>query len=261
MSTLDLPLTQPDKLKNKIYTTDETALLDWNLIPRHIAIIPDGNRRWAKKQQSFIEEGHRQGADVIMDIVKAGIELGVQVITIYLFSTENWSRPPEEVDALMWLLQSYLINQRETMLENGIRLETIGDLSRLSKQVIETIDESKQATRRCDKIDLVFAINYGGRDDIRRAIKKIIAEAEEEKIDPNSITESLISSYLDTAQFGDPDLLIRTSGEIRISNFLLWQISYSEMYVTDILWPDFSQKNFLDAIYNFQKRNRRLGGA
>lgn len=244
----------------KIFTEEEIALLDKNRIPNHIAIIPDGNRRWAKNKHSLTELGHREGADTIMDIVKAGKELGVKVITIYLFSTENWSRPQEEIACLMWLLQSYLIEQKQTMIDNQIRLQTIGDLSRIPPQVVETIQSTKNATADCDKIEMVFALNYGGRDDIRRGVQSLVNDVRNGLIQ-GEITEALISSYLDTAPWGDPDLLIRTSGELRLSNFLLWQISYAEIFVADVLWPDFDAQYLLKALINFQKRQRRLGGA
>lgn len=249
------------ELQERFFTSDQLAQLDRAHIPRHVAIIPDGNRRWARKQNSPTNVGHREGCNILIDIVKAAKELGVKVITFYLFSTENWTRPEDEVAALMWLLQSFLIEQRETMIKDGIRIHTIGELSRLPENVVETVKESIEATEGCSNIDMVMALNYGSRDEIRRAVNKIVEDCEKQRIKKSDITEELISTYLDTAPFGDPDLLIRTSGEMRISNYLLWQISYSEVYVTEILWPDFQPHHLLEALLNFQKRERRLGGA
>lgn len=244
-----------------IYTQEQIQKLDPRYVPSHIAIIPDGNRRWAKRKQTTTEEGHREGGEILMDIVKASKELGIQIITFYLFSTENWSRSNEEFHALMWLLQSYLNEQCDNMIQNGIRLQTIGNLTRFPEEIVQTIQKVKQATAHCNKIDMVFALNYGGRDDITRAFQKILGDPKNRELKPEEISESMISRYLDTAQWRDPDLLIRTSGEMRLSNFLLWQISYTEVYVADILWPDFTPGHLLEAIFNFQKRERRLGGA
>lgn len=243
------------------YSASDLAVLDKSRLPLHIAIIPDGNRRWAKRQQSTIKSGHREGADNLMDIIKAGKEIGLKMMTFYLFSTENWNRAKEEVDALMWLLPTYLIEQKQTMIDNGIRLRTIGDLSRLPKETLEVIDQTKEATSHCQSIDFVMALNYGGRDEMCRAFHTIINDMKAGKITQQDINEDLISDYLDTAEWSDPDLLIRTSGELRFSNFLLWQSSYSEVYIEEVLWPDFSPHHLLQAIVNFQKRDRRLGGA
>ena len=243
------------------FTQQQTAVLDKKLIPKHIAIIPDGNRRWAKQRRSLTEFGHREGANVIIDIVNAAKELGVQTITIYLFSTENWFRPYLEVKALMWLLEEFLNSQRQSMVNSGIRVSTIGHLPSLSKSALECIDKSIQATAHCDKINLVLALNYGSRNEICRAAQKIVRDIEQGKISAEAIDEKVFSSYLDTAQWGDPDLLIRTSGEMRLSNFLLWQASYTEIYVIDILWPDFRPVHLLEAVHNYQMRDRRLGGA
>lgn len=240
----------------RFYTEEETSCLEKDSIPKHVAIIPDGNRRWAKKQQSSIESGHREGADNLMDIVKAGKEIGLKTLTFYLFSTENWTRSKEEVDALMWLLPTYLQEQCQTMIDHDIRLGTIGDLTRLPADTLKVIDETKQATAHCQAIDMVLALNYGSRDELRRAFQRML----QDNVNSEEVTENLISQYLDTARWTDPDLLIRTSGEIRFSNFLLWQISYAEVHIEEVLWPDFSPHHLLNAIISFQKRNRRLGG-
>ncbi|MBA3958443.1 MAG: di-trans,poly-cis-decaprenylcistransferase [Parachlamydiaceae bacterium] len=242
-----------------IYTVDQLKSLDRGRIPAHIAIIPDGNRRWAKNNNLSVMRGHRQGADNLIEIVKAGKALGIKTITFYIFSTENWAREPIEVRALLWLLESYLVDQRATMIENGVRLHTIGDGSRFSTSVQRTIQETKNATAHCTDIDMVFGLNYGARDELRRAFQTIVEEKAQGKIN-GEITESMIASYLDTAKWPDPDLLIRTSGEQRISNFLLWQTSYAEFYSVELMWPDFQSKQLLEAILEFQRRERRLGG-
>lgn len=243
------------------FTPAEIGSLDSGKIPRHIAIIPDGNRRWAKKHESGIPEGHREGSHTVVTIAKAAKQLGIKVLTLYTFSTENWTRPQEEVDALMWLLKEFLVDQRQIMLDEGIRLQSIGDLSKLPPDVVAVLDETKAATANGDQVDLVLALNYGGRDDLARAIRRMMEDLEQKKLSKEAITETTVSQYLDTVQWPDPELLIRTSGEMRVSNFLLWQISYSEIYVTDVLWPDFSPQHLLEAVLNFQKRDRRLGGA
>jgi undecaprenyl diphosphate synthase len=245
----------------RIYTSHQTAALDKDLIPKHVAIIPDGNRRWAKQQRIPFDKGHRKGANVLIDTVKAAKELGIQALTFYLFSTENWTRSQEEITTLMILLVDFLKEQCETMKENGVKMQTIGDLTRLPKSALQVVMETKKATSHCDQFDLVLALNYGSRNEIQRALKKIIDDCKTQKINGEEITETLISQYLDTAKWVDPDLLIRTGGEMRISNFLLWQISYAEIYVTNVFWPDFKPIDLLDALLNFQGRERRLGGA
>ena len=245
-----------------IYTAEELAEINLAQVPKHIAFIPDGNRRWAQKSNQYTQKrsfGHRSGADTLIDTVKAAKELGVKVVTFYSFSTENWVRPEEEVEALMWLFHSYLICNRETMLEEGIRVGVIGDLSKIPNPAQETILETIEITKECHGIDMVLAINYGGRDEIRRAMKAIAEKVEEGTLSPYDITENLISKHMDTHPWGDPGLLIRTSGEMRISNFLIWQLSYAEFHVVDVLWPEFSSRHLLDAVAAFQKRERRLG--
>lgn len=245
----------------KLYTSEQLSLLDKSRIPRHVAFIPDGNRRWAKKIDADATTGQRQGADILMDIIKACKELGVKMVTIYIFSTENWNRDPLEVHAFLWLIESYLRDQQASMIENGIRLQSIGEYSRFPKSLCQTIEATKEATQHCQDIEMVFALNYGARDEMRRAVLKIADDISSQKIKKEEITESLISQYLDTRGWPDPDMLIRTSGEKRFSNFLLWQISYAEMYFVDTLWPDFTPKHLLEAVINFQKRERRHGGA
>ena len=229
-------------------------------IPRHVAIVMDGNRRWALKRGFASTYGHWKGADVIANIVRLAANLGVEVLTLYSFSTENWNRSQEETMQLMAIISSYLKSNLPFMLEESVRLETIGNTKQLPLELQELLRETKEKTSHGNKVTLVLALNYGGRDEITRAIVRIVQDVEEGKIKKETISESLVSSYLDTAAFGDPDLLIRTSGEQRISNFLLWQLSYTELYITQTLWPDFAPEDFLEAIVAFQKRSRRLGG-
>lgn len=244
------PFTEPDVLS-------EAEIRSFNdaIIPRHVAIIPDGNRRWAQERRSGSEIGHQRGADAVLDIIKAAKELGIQTVTIYTFSTENWNRPKQEIDALFFLMDSYLKSQCLRMIANGVRLHSIGDVTALPIPLQNTLAETKAATAHCSKINFVMALNYGGRNEITRAVQRLASS----QTPLHTITESMISNHLDTAPFGDPELLIRTSGEQRISNFLLWQISYTEIYTTDLYWPDFTPKNLCEAVQAFQKRQRRVG--
>jgi undecaprenyl diphosphate synthase len=233
--------------------------LDMEKIPKHIAIIMDGNRRWAKKQGLPAMVGHWHGAEALSKIVETAAIMGVKVITVFAFSTENWKRTQEEVDSIIKLFRMYLIGQKDRMVREGVRLGTIGDTRRFPGYIKETLDEVKKATAGGDKIDLVLAVNYGARDDIRRALFSIVEDCERGRLQKEDITEALIARYLDTAPWGDPELLIRTSGESRLSNFLLWEISYAEVYITDVLWPDFNDQELMRAVAAFQKRERRVG--
>lgn len=228
--------------------------------PKHIAIIPDGNRRWAKERGLSVAEGHRKGSDVVMDVVEAASELGVKAVTFYTFSTENWKRSTLEVEALMLLLEEYLERETERMLARGVRLKTIGDLTPFSLRLKRCIEESKKNTAHGEAIDFILALNYGGRDELKRAFQKGLRDALEKGLKPEEVGEEAIGCYLDTAEWPDPELLIRTSGEMRVSNFLLWQLSYAEMVMTDTLWPDFTPRHLLDALLTLQSRQRRLGG-
>jgi undecaprenyl diphosphate synthase len=228
-------------------------------VPEHIAIIMDGNRRWARGKGYPEIYGHWRGANTITEILSIASKVGVKVLTLYSFSTENWGRPKREIDQLMRLIAFYLRKKKQSMVEESVKLETIGDLSRLPAFVQDMLAKTKEETSSGSKIRLVLALNYGGRDDIKRAVEKIAGDLESGKIKKKQISEDLISSYLDTASLGDPSLFIRTSGEHRLSNFLLWQMSYTEVFLTKVLWPDFQQSDLLDAILEFQKRERRLG--
>lgn len=239
-----------------IYTPEEIAQLDPLRMPKHVAIVMDGNRRWAKQKGLPLMMGHWQGAETLTDMLHCASELGIKTLTVYSFSTENWKRPQGEVEELMNIFELNLKRKKAHMVQDGVRLDAIGDLSRLPERVLNAFHETKKATEHCDRIQLVLALNYGSRDEIRRAVVKIL----EEKIPPDQITEETIAKRLDTSRYGDPELLIRTSGEMRVSNFLLWQISYAEIVSTPVLWPDFSSKDLYEAVLAYQKRGRRLGG-
>lgn len=247
------------QIEKKTNTQKEFAQIDPKLVPHHVAIIMDGNRRWAKKRGQPIEVGHWRGAEVLDQVVRFAKDIGIKVLTVYSFSTENWKRSREEIKALIHLLGTYLVNKRKILVKEGVRLKTVGDISKFPKELQLVIDQTKEVTKGGEQLDLILALNYGGRDDIRRAALHLIDEVNAGRIQKNAITEETISSLLDTAEWPDPDLLIRPSGDIRISNFLIWQIAYSEIYYTDVLWPDFSKDHLLRAVIEFQKRNRRFG--
>lgn len=234
--------------------------LDPSLIPEHVAIMMDGNRRWAKRKGLPILHGHYQGAETLDRIVTAAIDLGIKTLTVYAFSTENWNRALNEVKGLMSLLKVYLLTKREKMKREGVQLDTIGDLSKLPKRVNEILDKTKEITKEGDKLRLVLALNYGSRSEITRAFTRMLDDFQNKKFTKEKIDEEMIGQYLDTKGRKDPDLLIRPSGEIRVSNFLLWQISYSEIHFTDVLWPDFTKSDLIRAIADYQKREKRLGG-
>jgi undecaprenyl diphosphate synthase len=250
----------PTTLKSPdLFSNEELASLDTLKIPRHIAIIPDGNRRWAKARGLSPVEGHWNGAENLIKIVKAAKEIGIKTVTIYTFSTENWSRSKEEVDGVMTVIAAYLKQQCPRMVDEGIRVDSIGDPSSLPSYLIEVLNDTKLATSQCDQISLLLALNYGGRNEITRAVKEIANLVKNGLLSPDDINESVIANQLDTGPWGDPDLLLRPGGEWRISNFLLWQISYSEIQVTDELWPDFSPHHLLNAIKNYGNADRRKG--
>jgi len=232
---------------------------DQALLPRHVAIIMDGNRRWARQKGYLPVVGHWRGAETLMKITEIAASLGIKVLTVYAFSTENWKRSIEEVNDLMQLLKNYLLMQKDLMLKEGVRLQTIGDLSYFPEELKVIIEKVKKETEKGEKINLVLALNYGARDEICRAARTIFEDIEKGLVKKEDVSEQLFSRYLDTAPWGDPDLLIRTSGELRVSNFLLWQISYAEVYVTETLWPDFQESDFLAALLNYQNRERRQG--
>lgn len=229
-------------------------------VPSHVAIILDGNGRWAKKRNMPRNLGHVQGAKTVEQIIEDGYNMGIEYITVYAFSTENWKRSMDEVEALMKLLQKYLIDCIERSTKNNMRVRVIGDKSGLDSKIVARINELEEATKDATGLKFTIAINYGGRDEIRRAVTRIAQDILEHRLEPQEITEELISGYLDTAGLPDPDLLIRTSGEERLSNFLPWQLAYTEFYFTDVLWPDFSKEDLLTAIRYYNGRDRRFGG-
>jgi undecaprenyl diphosphate synthase len=233
--------------------------LDPQNLPFHVAIIMDGNGRWAKKRLLNRIKGHEKGSESVRAIVRASREIGIRILTLYAFSTENWQRPQTEIYALMTLLKKFLISEQKEMLDNNIRLNTIGQTERLPEDVRRELQKNMMLTRKNDGLILNLALSYGGRAEIVRAVKEIAIKAKDGRIDPDSITPDLISKHLYTAEMPDPDLLIRTSGEMRISNFLLWQLAYTEICVTDTLWPDFGKDEFLRIIKNYQQRERRFG--
>ena len=229
-------------------------------IPQHIAIILDGNGRWAKAKGMPRNYGHTAGARNVETVCQAAHDLGVKYVTMYAFSTENWNRPEGEVEALMKLLESYLKNCIKTADKNNMRVRVIGDTTRLSERFQERIRELEAASAKNDGLNLQIAINYGSRDEMTRAMRRMSEDVAAGKRKPEEITESVFEEYLDTAGIPDPDLLIRTSGELRLSNFLLWQLAYSEFYFTDVPWPDFHKEELERAIEADNKRDRRFGG-
>lgn len=229
------------------------------MVPKHIAIILDGNGRWAKKRGLPRTAGHTQGAKNIETISRAAYKMGVKYLTIYVFSTENWTRPQSEVDAIMKLLNNYLSDCLKNAKKNNMQVRIIGDKTRLSEDMQEKIAKLEEVSKQYDGLNLNVAINYGSRDEIVRATKRIATKVKDGEIDPSDITIDMISENLDTKEIPDPDLLIRTSGEERLSNYLLWQLAYSEFYFTDVPWPDFSKKDLEEAIEEYGRRNRRYG--
>lgn len=229
-------------------------------VPEHVAVIMDGNGRWAKKRFLPRKAGHAAGARTVEKILEDAHDIGIKYITMYAFSTENWNRPQDEVDALMKLLRKYLSDCIERANKNNMRCMVIGDKTRLDDDIVAKINELEECSKDNDGITFIIALNYGSRDEIRRATTKMAMDCKEGKLNPEDITEDTISSYLDTRGIPDPDLLIRTSGEIRLSNYLLWQLAYTEFYFTDVLWPDFNKEELKKAIVKYNQRDRRFGG-
>lgn len=229
-------------------------------LPKHIAIIMDGNGRWAKKRGLPRVEGHRRGAESVRAIVRAAGELGVRYLTLYAFSVENWNRPKDEVDTLMKYLARYLKGEIGELNRNNVRLEAIGQIWRLPEFVQEQLEKSKAALAHNTGLTLILSLSYGGRTEIVDAVREISAKVREGRLDPAEINERTVAEHLYTRHWPDPDLLIRTSGELRVSNFLLWQISYAELWVTETHWPDFQASHLHAALADYAGRNRRFGG-
>ena len=249
---LDMFKTKKDEQSNELE-------LDMNNIPNHIAIIMDGNGRWAKERMLPRSMGHKAGVETIRRILKEATRLGVKNLTLYAFSTENWGRPKDEVGALMKLLVTYLRKELDECHKNGVRMNVFGDTTQLPKECQEALDDALETTKNNTRINLNFALNYGGRDEIVRAIKLMYSDINKNIIKEEDINSELIENYLYTKGIPDPDLIIRPSGEQRLSNFLLWQCAYSEFWYSDINWPDFKEEDLRRAISDYQNRDRRFG--
>ncbi|RZS92851.1 isoprenyl transferase [Cuneatibacter caecimuris] len=229
-------------------------------IPEHVAIILDGNGRWAKKRGLPRNMGHAEGCKTVEQTVEDAARMGIKYLTVYGFSTENWTRPEDEVGALMQLFRYYMKRLLKVASRNNVRVKSIGDRSRFAEDIIQGINALEEQTRENTGLTFVIAVNYGSRDEIRRAVEKIAGEVKAGALQPEDVTEEVIAAHLDTAGIPDPDLLIRTSGELRLSNYLLWQLAYTEFYFTDIYWPDFNKEELKKAVLQYNKRDRRFGG-
>ena len=233
--------------------------IDPNNVPKHVAIIMDGNGRWAQSKGEIRTFGHASGVEAVREALTASTEIGIKHLTLYAFSTENWNRPKEEVDALMDLLVQSLIKEIEQLNENGVRLKAIGDVDNLPESCQRVLKEAIERTAKNDRIELILALSYSSRWELECAMKQIAEDYASKKITLDEINQTLISSYLSTKDIPDPELLIRTSGECRVSNFLLWQIAYSELHFTEVLWPDFKKEHLYQAVLDYQGRERRFG--
>lgn len=235
------------------------AEINKDTLPKHVAIIMDGNGRWAKKQSKIRIFGHKVGVKAVRDTVEGAAQIGLNYLTLYAFSSENWNRPKKEIDALMELLVNTILDETKTLMENNIRLQAIGNLEDLPKKCLQNLNNTIEKTRKNSQMTLVLALSYSSKKEVAQAVKDIVKKVQNGKLNSNDINEETIQNHLFTQNIPDPELLIRTSGEQRISNFLLWQIAYSELYFTNILWPDFRRENLFEAIVNYQKRERRFG--
>jgi len=233
--------------------------IDNGNLPQHIAVIMDGNGRWAKQKGAARIFGHRNAVQSVKEITEGCAELGIKYLTLYAFSTENWGRPKDEVDGLMELLVNTLQKEMKTLLDNDVKLKVIGEMSNLPSVCQKNLDEAMRSTKNNTRLTLQLALSYSGRDEIVKGVRKIAEQVKKGLLDPEKITEQTVQQNLETANVPDPELLIRTSGEMRISNFLLWQIAYTELYITPKLWPDFRKEDLYEAICAYQKRERRFG--
>ncbi|MBK5255811.1 MAG: isoprenyl transferase [Vicinamibacteria bacterium] len=236
------------------------AAIDFSRLPRHVAVIMDGNGRWARSRHLPRLEGHRAGVESVRSVVETAARLGLQALTVYAFSTENWKRPTDEVSGLMGLLKLYIRRELKTLRANNIKFGVVGGLDGLPKDVRDELRRGIHETSKLSGLQFSLALNYSGRSELTDVARRLAIEARAGTIDPMDIDEKAIERRLFTAHLPEPDLLIRTSGELRVSNFLLWQIAYAEIWVTDVLWPDFRRRHLLQAIVDFQKRERRYGG-
>ena len=244
---------------NSDLSSPQISGLDNARLPAHVAIIMDGNGRWAKKRLLNRVKGHEKGADTVRAVVRASREIGISVLTLYAFSTENWQRPQAEVNALMGLLERFLKAEKEELTKNDIRLNSIGQTERLPGNVLKALEDVKTATSESDGMVLNLALSYGGRAELLQMVNRIARKVQDGRIDPDAIDEKVVADHLYTSGMPDPDLLIRTSGEMRLSNFLLWQVAYTEIIVTDTLWPDFSREEYIRILGAYQRRDRRFG--
>ncbi len=244
---------------NSSSSSQNSEDLDKTKLPAHVAIIMDGNGRWAKKHLLSRIKGHEKGAEAVRTVVRACRELGIAHLTLYAFSTENWQRPKKEVAALMTLLTKFLKSEQQELAAKDIRLAVIGEIERLPANVQQALNETMELTRSNSALQLNLALSYGSRTEIVRMARQIAKEAQNEQLDPDDINAEIVAAHLYTKDMPDPDLLIRTSGEMRISNFLLWQIAYAEIYVTPTYWPDFGKDEFVEILKNYQQRERRFG--
>lgn len=230
-----------------------------NAVPRHVAIVMDGNGRWAKQRNESRTQGHVAGYETLRNVVESATQMGIKVLSVFAFSTENWRRPEDEVDSLMSLFLQALENEVDSLKKNNVRLRFIGDLSAFHSELKNKIIDAEKSTAQNTGLNFVIAVNYGGRWDIVQACKKLVDKAQNGQLCSDDVNESILAESLSTAAIGDPDLFIRTSGEVRISNFFLWQLAYSECYFTDKLWPDFDEHELAKAVACYQQRNRRFG--
>jgi|SRR5690625_2497544 len=240
--------------------TEQTKTVELANLPEHVAIIMDGNGRWAKKRRLPRIAGHKEGMNTVRDITKVASKLNIKILTLYAFSTENWKRPTTEVDYLMKIPKLFLNKYLPELMDNNVKVSVIGDLNQIPVFTQDAVAHAIEKTKHNDGLLLNFAFNYGGRNEIIRAIKQIISDVDGKQLSVDSLDEQCFSKYLYTNNICDPDLLIRTSGEQRLSNFLLWQLAYTEFWFTDVLWPDFNQATFMEALYDYEKRIRRYGG-
>jgi undecaprenyl diphosphate synthase len=233
--------------------------LDKNNLPKHVAVIMDGNGRWAKKQGAARVFGHKNAIKAVRDTVEGCAEIGISHLTLYAFSTENWGRPKMEVDALMQLLVSTIKSEMKTLMENDVQLLSIGDIEKLPSKCYKGLQSAKEQTANNKGLNLILALNYSGKWDIVQACKKALNDSKVDELKSDDLTDLKFESYLSTAGIPDPELLIRTSGEFRISNFMLWQLAYTEIFITDVLWPDFRKEHLNEALLNYRSRERRFG--
>ena len=233
--------------------------INYKCLPKHVAIIMDGNGRWAKCHGKDRLFGHQNGVESVREVTEASVELGIKYLTLYAFSTENWNRPQDEVEGLMHLMIQAIENETPTLMKNNVRVEVIGDTEKIDQETRDAIDRVTEMSKNNDALTLIIALSYSSRWEIEKAVRDIAIGVKNNEIEIEDINQEMISNHLCTKNFPDPDLLIRTSGEYRISNFLMWQLSYAELYFTPTFWPDFKKENYYEAILDFQSRERRFG--